>query len=93
MVNRDVANLPDLLEEKVGSATRYTCSYWAVHIRSCPTTVNYTNRLLPSVTEFFQTNVVPWIEIMSLENRLESVIYSIYNLLDWLGVVCKFNRD
>jgi hypothetical protein len=29
---------------------------------------------------------------MSLENRLESVIHSIYNLLDWLGLVCKLNR-
>ena len=92
VVNRDVGNLPDLLEEKVGSATRYACSYWAMHIRSCPTTDNYANRLVPSVTELFQNNAVPWIEVMSLENRLESVIHSIYNLLDWLGMVCGFNR-
>ena len=34
-----------------------------------------------SVTEFFNRNPLPWIEVcMSLEDRLESVIHSIYKL-------------
>jgi hypothetical protein len=91
VMNRDVANLPELLEDKVGSATRYACGYWAMHVRSSPTTDDYANRLIPSATEFFENNAIPWIEVMSLENRLESVIHSIYNLLDWLGMVCTLN--
>ena len=90
-MNRDVANLPELLEEKVGSATSYACGYWAMHVRSSPTMYDYANLLIPSVTEFFGKNAIPWIEVMSLDNRLESVIHSIYNLLDWLGAVCTFN--
>ena len=92
MMNRDVANLPDLLENQVGSATRYACGYWALHLRSSPTTSDPSIRLVSSVTEFFQRNAVPWIEVMSLENQLESVIHSIYHLLDWLGTVCKLKR-
>ena len=91
VMNRDVTNLPELLDKKVGSATRYACSYWAMHIRSSPTTDDYVISLIPSVTEFFEKNVVQWIEVMSLENRLEGVVHSIYNLLDWLGTVCTFN--
>ena len=82
--------LPDFvmkLDKKVGSATRYACSYWAMHILSSPTTVNHANLLIRSATEFFEKNAVQWIEIMSLENRLESVIHSIYNIFDWLGMV------
>ena len=90
-MNRDVANLPDLLENKVGSATRYACGYWALHVRSSPTTDDYVTRLVPPATQFFEEDVIPWIEAMSLENRLETVIHSIYHLLGWLGVVCKFN--
>ena len=89
--NRDVANLPDLLEDKVGGATRYACDYWALHIRSSPTTDHHATQLISSVTEFFKSNVLQWIEVMSLENRLESVIHSIYGLLDWLGMARNSN--
>ena len=91
VMNRDVPNLPELLENRVGSASRYTCGYWAMHVRSSPITIDYAIRLVSSATEFFEKNVVPWIEVMSLENQLESVIHGIYNLLDWLGEVCTFN--
>ena len=86
-MNLDVANLSKVLEDKVGGATQYACDYWVLHIRSSPTTNDYTVRLVSSATEFFERSVVPWIEVMSLQNRLESVIHSIYNLLDWLGMV------
>ena len=88
VMNRDVANLPELLEDKVGGATRYACGYWAMHVQSSPTTSDYVIQLLVSATEFFKNNAVQWIEVMSLENRLESVTNSIHNLLDWLGMVC-----
>ena len=90
-MNRDVVNLPELLEEVVGSATRYACGHWAMHIRASPTTNDYAIQLIPSAAEFLTNNAVPWIEVMSLENRLESVIHSIYNLLDWIGMVCQLN--
>ena len=90
VMNRDVANLPELLERKVGSPTRYACGYWTMHIRPSPTTNDHASQLILSATEFFEKNAVPWIEVMSLENQSESVIHSIYDLLDWLAVVCKF---
>ena len=92
-MNRDVASLPELLEDKVGSATRYVCGYWAMHLRSSPTTDDYASRLISSATEFFEKNAISWIEVMSLENKLESVIYNIYNLFYWLGMVCKIHRS
>ena len=91
VMNRDVVDLPELLEEEVGSATRYACAYWAMHIRSSPTTIDYAIQLIHSATEFLEKNAVSWIEVMSLENRLENVIHSIYHLFDWLGMVCAFD--
>jgi hypothetical protein len=88
VMNRDVPNLPELLEDKVGGATRYACGYWAMHLRSSPTTAHYAVQLIASATEFFNTNVIQWIEVMSLENRLESVVHSINNLFQWCGMVC-----
>ena len=91
VMNRDVPNLPELLEDKVGGGARYACGYWAMHVRLSPTTGDYAIRLISSATEFFKNNVVQWIELMSLENLLENVIHSIYTFLDWLGMVCKLN--
>jgi hypothetical protein len=93
VMNRDVVNLPDLLEDKVGGALRYACGHWARHVRLSPTTGGHTITLVASAIEFFKTNAVPWIEIMSLENRLESVVRSIYNLLDWINMVCTQSRS
>ena len=85
VVNRDVANVPERLEDKVGGASRYACAYWAVHVRSSPTYNDHATRLINSAVEFF--------EVMSLENRLESVIHNINNLIDWLGTVCELSDD
>jgi len=88
-MNRDVVDLPDLLEDKVGGALRYACAYWAMHVRSSPTTSDFSIQLIASATELFKNNALPWIEIMSLEDRLEGVIHSIHNLFDWIDMVYK----
>ena len=93
VMNQDVTNLPGLLEDKVGNAARYACGYWALHVKSSPTTDDFAIRLIDSANEFFKNNAVPWIEVMSLENRLDSVIHNIRNLFDWLATVCTQLRS
>ena len=90
VMNRDVVDLPKLLEDRVGGALRYACGYWAMHVQSSPTTNDYAIRLIASATEFFKNNALPWIEVMSLENRLEGVIHHIRSLFDWLAMVGEF---
>ena len=96
VTNRDTVNVPELLENKVGGASRYTCDYWATHVRfslSPPTDNDHTTRLITSATESLKENALPWIEVMGLENRLEDVIRSVNNLPDRLGTVCRLSYD
>ena len=86
VMNRDVVNLPSLLEDKVGSATEYACDYWAIHIRSSITN-DLAIPLIASAIKFLKNNAIPWIEVMSLRNRLEGVIHNIYALIDWINMV------
>ena len=90
VMNQDVPNLPELLVDKVGEGTRYACGYWAIHVQSSPTTNDYAHRLIASATQFFMGNAIAWVEIMSLENKLESVIHNIHALFDWLMMASKF---
>jgi hypothetical protein len=85
-MNEGELDLPQLLENKVGGAMRYACSYWAKHLRLSPTSGSYFRRVVFSVIEMLKS-APPWIEVMSLENRLEEVIQSMYGLLGWLDEV------
>ena len=87
VMNRDVPDIPGLLEDKIGGAARYACAYWAMHVRSSPIDNEH------ATIEFLKENAPPWIEVMSLEKRLEGVIHNINNLLDWLGTVREFGCD
>ena len=92
VMNRDVLDIPDLLEDKIGGATRYACAHWAMHIRSSSLDNDHATRVVASATEFLRENALPWIEVMSLEKRLEGVIHNINYLLDWLGTVREFSH-
>ena len=94
VMNRDIPDIPELLEDKLGGALRYACAYLAMHVRSSTTDNDYAIRLVVSVTGFFEKDALQWVEVMSLENRLEGVIHNINNLTDWLVMVCEliFNR-
>ena len=85
--NQDVRDLPQLLENKLGGAVRYACGYWARHLKLSRSPD--IRPIINSITKILN-NGTPWIEVMSLENRLEDVIYSMYDLLDWLDDVSVF---
>jgi hypothetical protein len=86
-MNQDILNLPWLLENKLGSAVRYACSYWAKHLELCPSfQSNHFFQIFSSARKMLRSAPL-WIEVMSLENRLGEVIYSMYGLLAWLDKV------
>jgi hypothetical protein len=85
-MNQDEADLPQLLENKLGGAVRYACSYWARHLELIPAYGDYVPPIIVSVTKMLR-NAPPWIEVMSLDNQLEEVIHSMYSLLAWLDKV------
>jgi hypothetical protein len=85
-MNQDVHDLPQLLENKLGGAVRYACSYWARHLKLSSTSGDYVHTVIVLVTKVLK-RAPPWIEVLSLENRLEEVIHSMSGLLAWLDAV------
>jgi hypothetical protein len=88
-MNRDRLDLPQLLDNKLGGAVRYACSYWARHLELSSTSGNNIHQVVVLVTEVLRS-APPWIEVMSLEDQLEEVIHSMYGLLAWLDEVSCF---
>ena len=81
-MNQDISGLPQLLENRLGGAVRYACRHWARHLKLSPKSGDYVHQVAILVTKMLR-NSPPWIEVMSLENYLERVIQSVYDLLDW----------
>jgi hypothetical protein len=85
-MNRDVFDLPQLLENKLGGAVRYACSYWVKHLELSSMSSGYVSLVIVSVAEILGS-APSWIEVLSLEDRLEEVIHYMYGLLAWLDKV------
>jgi hypothetical protein len=85
-MNQDVRDLPQLLKNRLSGAMKYACGYWAGHLKLSPTSGGHVSQAIASTTWMLK-NSSPWIEVMSLENRLEEVIHSMYGLLAWLDEV------
>ena len=89
-MNQDILNLPQLLENRIGGAIGYACTYWAEHLKLSPTSGNSAEQIINLATNML-LNSPPWIEVMSLESHLEEVIHSMNSLLDWLDKVsCSY---
>jgi hypothetical protein len=86
IMNQDIVNAPQLLENKIRSGTQYACTYWARHLKLSPTFGTFVDQAIVPMARML-SNAPPWIEVLSLKNHLEEVIYSMHNLLDWLGKV------
>jgi len=86
MMNQDILDPPQLLENKIGGAVEYACTYWARHLKLSPKTKEFAGSTIDLATGMLQ-NAPPWIEVMSLKNQLEEVVHSMNSLLDWLDEV------
>jgi hypothetical protein len=89
-MNREAHDIPQLLENKLGGAVRYACSYWARHLSLSPTSGEHVRRIIASAIRMLKS-APPWIEVMSLEGRLEDAIHSMYGLLAWQDNVSGFS--
>ena len=86
VMNQDIQDLTELLEEKIGGAVQYACTYWTGHLGLSPTSKDFAEKIINLALKTLQ-NAPPWIEVMSLQNQLGEVIHSMNSLQDWLNKV------
>ena len=89
-MNQDVRNLSELMENKLGGGVRYACSHWAKHLNL--SRFGDDQVVDTTLTTAVLRNVAPWIEVMSLENRLGEAIHSMKSFLHSLDNVSHFTR-
>ncbi|KIJ39234.1 hypothetical protein M422DRAFT_175550 [Sphaerobolus stellatus SS14] len=76
------------LQERINNisfALRYSCHNWATHI--CNSSAHSSSSVLSTyVTEFTNSHLLFWIEVLSLEDKLQIASNELNNILLWLEV-------
>ncbi|KAG8965671.1 hypothetical protein FRC03_000306 [Tulasnella sp. 419] len=85
-VNSDITDLPSLLEAAgVAETVKYACRHWATHLQFASPR---SQKLNDAIKRFFETTVLPWLEVMSLLGHYDEALTSLQRADVWMQ-----NRD
>jgi hypothetical protein len=86
-VNLDeVDDLPGLRATYIGNALEYACSFWATHLAKSGSGAD-NEEVYSAVDEFFTTNFLNWIEVLSLIGNLAAGVQSLSHIDQWYIMV------
>jgi hypothetical protein len=82
LLNSEVKDLNVRISQKIPGSIQYACRYWADHLKEeLPD-----GELLDSVRTFYFSDLLHWVEVLSLLDGIEGGFRSLRNANDWLQV-------
>ena len=86
----EVEDLPALCKAQIGDALEYACRFWAKHLLGTPSSGHNVEEVHKAIDEFFTTQLLFWIEVLSLTRNLGISIYAINDVRVWyVSVSCE----
>ncbi|TDL24538.1 WD40 repeat-like protein, partial [Rickenella mellea] len=82
-LNTEVANLDERIKKNISEELQYACQYWAYHLDSMSELDKETYEL---VKQFFQDDLLQWLEVLSLLQKMKFTLISLNLALDKLEV-------
>ena len=84
-----VKDLPDRRTAHIGSALEYACRFWTKHLSGIRSSGPHIEQVKVAIDEFFTTNLLFWIEVLSLTGHLNVGVYALHDVDQWyLSVSC-----
>ncbi|KAG8934902.1 hypothetical protein FRC02_009024 [Tulasnella sp. 418] len=85
-VNSDITDLLSLLEAAgITQTVKYACRHWATHLQFASTG---SQKLNDAIKRFFETALLPWLELMSLLGNYDEALTALKRAETWMQ-----NRD
>jgi len=85
-----VEDLSTCCKVQIGDALGYACQFWAKHLVGVPNSGHGAEEVHKAIDEFFPTNFLLWIEVLSLMGILDAGVYALNNVQQWYMLVsCK----
>jgi hypothetical protein len=79
----DVNNLPARRKTHIGDALEYACQFWTRHLLEIPSNSHNIEEVYKAIDDFFETQLLYWIEVLSLMGNLNVGVYAINNVHKW----------
>lgn len=83
--NSAVPNLADLAGTHISPQLRYACQCWLYHVAQFS---DIGGPILDKIVVFFQSQILPWLEVMNILNIPEAKILADLRALDLVSVYC-----
>jgi hypothetical protein len=81
--NGDVLDLSSRIEKMISPCLLYSCRFFAEHLSD---STNDNTSLLEEIESFLHTNLLYWLEVMSLCNQVPEAVTALHILTGWLEV-------
>ena len=83
----EVKDLPLHRTAYIGDALGYACRYWTTHLANIATSTPDVEEVQKAIDEFFTTQFLYWVEVLSLTGNLEVGVYALNEIQQWYTLV------
>ena len=83
----EVRGLSALQKDHIGDSLEYACCFWTKHLLEISSSSPYVEKVQKAIDEFFATNLLFWIEVLSLIGSLNIGVYALNDILQWYMLV------
>jgi hypothetical protein len=88
----EIEDLPTHRRVYIGDALEYACWFWTKHLVEIPSSSHDVDEVHKAINKFFTTQLLYWIEVLSVTGNLNVGVYAINDVRKWYTLVsCKLN--
>ena len=83
----EVKDLSAHQKDHIGDALKYACCFWAKHLLKIPSSNSHIKELQKLINDFFATQLLFWIEVLSITGNLNICVHALNNIQQWYILV------
>ena len=78
-----IEDLSSCCKAQIGDALEYTCRFWTRHLMETPSSGCEAEEVQKAIDKFFTTNLLFWVEVLSLTRNLGVGIHALNDVQKW----------
>ena len=82
--NKDISDLQSKIEQNIHGPLSYACQFWANHLQH----IAFDNDICDRAQNFLHTQILYWLEVLSLLGEVRIAPQALSLLIDWVNVSC-----
>ena len=83
----EVRDLSERRTTNIGDTLEYACRFWTNHLAKVSDISDGVEEIYKAIDEFFNTDFLPWVEVLILTENLEISVYALYAVEKWYTLV------